>query len=75
MPVANVFTVTFSGPKQAEASLADALKRSGLAAEVCPPYIDQETDLGWAPVLTHEGHNGPPSAERRVPTAGHDTGQ
>ena len=39
MPIANVFTVTFSGPKESEATLANALTRSGFAAEACPPYI------------------------------------
>src|SRR6266516_1503152 len=63
MPIANVFTVTVSGPKEDEAMLVNALTRSGFAAEVCAPYIDQEADLGWVRVLTHEGHDGPPSPE------------
>lgn len=53
----------FSGPKEAEPALIDALTRARLAAETCDPLYDSEAYLGWVRVLAHEGYDDPPSPE------------
>lgn len=63
MPIPNAYHVTFSGPKETEPGLVDALTKAGLAAETCNPMYDYEADLGWVRVLAHEGHDGRPSPE------------
>ena len=66
MPIPNAYSVKFSGPKEAEPGLVDALTKAGLAAETCSPMYDNEADLGWVHVLAHEGHDDPPSPEFQV---------
>jgi hypothetical protein len=63
VPIPNAYHVTFSGPKDAEPGLVDALTKAGLAAETCSPMYDYEADLGWVRVLAHEGYDDPPSPE------------
>ena len=63
VPIPNAYSLKFSGPKESESGLVDALTKAGLAAETCNPMYDNEAGLGWVRVLGHEGHDDPPSPE------------
>lgn len=66
MPIPNAYSLQFSGPKDAESGLVDALSKAGLAAETSNSMYDNEADLGWVRVLAHEGYDDPPSPEFQV---------